>query len=139
MTKEEFLIDTINHYNSTNRCESSDRACKYSPITIDKKETEGCAIGRHLDPDLAYQIDKELERKNNAIENVMDRYSLPEWMIQLGKDFLSRVQLLHDYTSNWDTQGLSERGWDKVKSICYDFDIDFELIETNYKIKTNSK
>jgi hypothetical protein len=139
MTKEEFLIDTINHYTLENRCVDYNGKCKYSPVYANKDNSEGCAIGRHLDPELAYQIDKDLEDKGASIVKVSHIYSLPDWMENLGIFFLNQIQMLHDENEYWDSKGLSEKGWKQVRCICIDYSIDFELIKTNYKIKTNNK
>lgn len=52
MTKEDFLIDTLEYYceNPSERRNKKQRGCPYSSV---KATSEGCAIGRHLDKETA--------------------------------------------------------------------------------------
>ncbi len=123
MTEKELLLDTIGHYTSNNRCRSKGK-CRYSPITLGLEGTsEGCAIGRLLDPDLARQID-EKEGAITIEELVETKYSLPDWMKQMSPAFLSRIQGLHDSDFNWNESGLSEVGKSRVQFICRDYNIE---------------
>lgn len=132
MTAQEFLFDTVHHYTLENRCLSVGTTCHYSPVFAQKQGlSKGCAIGRHLDPELAYQIDKETEGKDSCIRNIFSRYPLPDWMIALGVDFLFCIQDLHDYGYYWDSEGLSEEGKKQVRGICTDFNLDYEQLKLN--------
>lgn len=130
MTAQEFLYDTVHHYNLNNRC-VDDTQCAYSPLTIGKNNSEGCAIGRYLDPELAYQIDKERKGLNASINRVSELYSLPEWMKQLDIALLTEVQNLHDEEMYWDSDGLSEMGKRKVRNICDQFNLSYEQLNLN--------
>lgn len=130
MTAQEFLYDTIHHYNSENRCVKEDQ-CAYSPLTVGKSNSEGCAIGRYLDPELAYQIDKDRKELNASIGRVSELYPLPGWMKQLDIALLTEVQNLHDEEMYWNSTGLSEYGKTVVQRICNDFNLDYEQLNLN--------
>lgn len=130
MTAQELLYDTVHHYNSGNRC-VTDSVCTYSPITIGKENSEGCAIGRWLSPELALQIDTERIGQNSSISDVIDLYPFPEWMKKMGRVFLKTLQNLHDSNSCWDETGLSQGGEDYVKVMCKDWNLDYEQLNLN--------
>lgn len=130
MTAQEFLYDTVHHYNLNNRCVTTAK-CTYSPITIGKENSEGCAIGRWIDPELAYKIDKEVSEKDSSIRNIFGKYPLPDWMTALGVDFLMEIQDLHDYGNYWYSEGLSEEGKKQVRRICKDFNLGYEQLNLN--------
>ena len=130
MTAQEFLFDTVHHYNSGNRC-VTDSMCAYSPITVGKENSEGCAIGRYLDPELALQIDKEVSGKDSGIRNIFGKYPLPEWMTTLGVDFLMQIQRLHDYGNYWYSEGLSQQGKRYVQHMCKNWNLDYEQLKLN--------
>lgn len=103
-----FILDEANHFNSKNRS-NTPASCLYSPA---HENTEGCAIGRWLPPDL--------QRKLDITGNVLDLRafnSLPEWMIDLGRDFLYECQVLHDTLNCWCETGLSVDGERKFNEI----------------------
>ena len=130
MTAQEFLYDTIHHYNLDNRCVTSAR-CTYSPITIGKENSEGCAIGRWIDPELALQIDKERVDSNASIHQIINLYPFPDWMKKLDIEFLKELQGLHDANSSWKETGLSEHGKRYVRYICETFNLDYEQLNLN--------
>lgn len=75
----------------------------------------GCAIGRLIS-------DKELCEKLDSfkITGVYEPFvfnSLPENVKELGKPFLSDIQLLHDNEGYWNENGLSESGMFFYKKI----------------------
>lgn len=126
MTKEEFLLDTIQHYNSTNRC--VDGSCAYSPISFGLEGvSKGCAIGRMLDPLHARLLD--LHNLDYGVINAMKDFPeyFPEWMKQMDKTFLSAIQDLHDDEYYWDTKGLSEEGRKKVLSMILDYNLNMTI------------
>jgi hypothetical protein len=107
-----FLENTMNHYNSGNRCFVGD-FCQYIPSG---PHTEGCAIGRWLDRDSPI-LDLRLDLRDKAVSALGDY--LPVWMKEMGLDFLRDVQKLHDGLLNWNENGLSpigESGVDFIKS-----------------------
>lgn len=98
-----FLNETIAFYNSSNRC-VLDNICRYAPLTA---QTPGCAIGRTLKP----KLKKELDLLSDNGESFLTVFKLlPNRLKILGKDFLGKVQNLHDSKRNWDENGLSEFG-----------------------------
>lgn len=102
-----FLQDTINHYNSTNRCEGASGCC-YSPSNSEIPEnTEGCAIGRHLTKKLAKMLDWKAKPMSKAFK------LFPRKLQIMGEGFLQEVQCLHDEKEHWNKKGISMRG--KVK------------------------
>ena len=101
----EFLNDTINHFNINNRgIDTKSGHCSYQ---------KGCAIGRHLDKDLAKELDESDELSDFTI--IVERF--PEKLKELGGRFLIDIQQLHDYGSNWNETGLSQRGVERVETI----------------------
>ena len=96
-----FLDDTVSHYNSTNRGVGTGitiASCSYK---------NGCAVGRHLDMELCVAMDNT---GDGYIKHTDVFKQLPEWMKSLDKEFLSRVQKLHDNSFHWNENGLSESG-----------------------------
>lgn len=129
MTKEAFLLDGLEYYSvdpGKRRCLNSTIAvgsnrCKYSPKSIDLSTSEGCMIGRKLEPALALEWDK--------IYNAMGIISIPEktipcWMLSLGRLFLSSCQDLHDCSGNWTETGLSSEGAQKLFHLIKDHHLD---------------
>lgn len=103
-----FLKETAAHYNSTNRC-STAQGCRYSPVTLHLQgKSEGCAIGRKLDPELALALDNT---PHGGVVNAARIWKqLPAWMQELEEDFLRDVQQLHDTSDYWDDNGISKLG-----------------------------
>jgi len=110
----EFLKDTINHYNLQNRSQSPlGNGCYYSAA---HENTQGCAIGRHIqDKDLCLKLDS-MGGISFKIFNL-----LPNKLQELSIDFLARVQQLHDRNVNWIIKGLSKRGEIIVNDIITEF------------------
>lgn len=106
-----YLNDMVAYYNGETRCTTEGR-CQYTPTEF----SEGCAIGRRLPLDLCTQLDlgtKGLYGVNNDI--VFER--LPKWMKELGQDFLTSCQQLHDGRDNWRNDGLHPIGELKLDNI----------------------
>lgn len=105
-----FLQETIEFFNLTNRCvgpDNGNNGCLYF-----KEGTEGCAIGRKIE-------DKELCKIFDAYPNGAPVGGkvfalLPLELQKYGPDFLDHIQNLHDDERNWDNQGLSKFGENKV-------------------------
>jgi hypothetical protein len=121
MTQLEFLEDTINHYKVSNkrRCVNELGTCAYSPNTVNNKTSKGCAIGRHLSPEVS-EIFDHLDYGSITVImcSVEYRKLLPKWMQTMDNDFLQSIQSLHDYNSNWNKiRGLSKKGKEHVKHI----------------------
>jgi len=100
MNLEQILLDTLEYYSGhTERMCSTGIKCAYSPFTIGAEETsEGCAIGRLIDRDLANILDEE----NTAITSEItleeiEVYSEPAYKkIKDNIDFFAELQDLHD-------------------------------------------
>lgn len=114
--RRSFLRSTIEHFGrdpKNNRCEHPLRGCKYEPNEDSK--SKGCAIGRFLDTKTQIALD--------VIGDIQEIYSedhaslLPDWMRDLGEDFLFDIQELHDGGSYWGEVGLSKDGERQVKFI----------------------
>ena len=111
MTREEFLLDMLEYYcvdPFNRRCASyDDGQCKYYPT---HEGTEGCAIGRHLSPELAKKLDRYTSSYTSASIDQVDITLLPNKLRLLGIEFLANVQNLHDTAEFWEEKGLSLRG-----------------------------
>lgn len=117
-TKQErlaLLDSTIAYYseNINRRCvmtnSEGDVKCKYSGTTIGNEESEGCAIGRLLTPELRQQLDAQCgDDVPSGVTDIWDY--LPEDIKSYGKLFLASLQHLHDGNGYWDINGLSEDG-----------------------------
>lgn len=112
MTRLEFLQSTINHYNSKNRAVNENGSCCYTPTAT----SDGCAIGRWLDK-------KTLDSICNTVIVRDIEEKLPVWMFNLGLDFLTEIQTLHDMDDFWNPLGLSPEGKEFVKSLYIKFDL----------------
>lgn len=57
--KLHLLKTTVEYYSEdvTRRCYKRGKGCQYSPETIGHKNSDGCAIGRLLDPKLKQTLD----------------------------------------------------------------------------------
>ena len=119
--REAFLNDLVNHYNTSNRCTSEDGFCYYYP-GHSPNNTEGCAIGRHLmfdkydgNPmDLNHDLTSIRYGQGAGIAVVFDnsvfKPLMPEWLRDLGKDFLISCQFLHDVDDHWNSDGMTHEG-----------------------------
>lgn len=118
MTKLEFLQDTVKYYseNTNRRCVNNVIVgCYYSPENAGKIGiSDGCAIGRHLKDSLKEKLDdtEESEVNTTVIFN-----KLPKKLKELGKDFLTDIQNLHDLQKYWNSEGLSKVGEEYYKDI----------------------
>jgi hypothetical protein len=100
LTPEQILVDTLEYYSGhPERMCGSNSKCSYNPATIGKEEfTEGCAIGRLIDKNLAAKLDEE----NTAITSEItleeiEAYSEPAYKkIKDNIDFFADLQDLHD-------------------------------------------
>ena len=125
MTQKEFLIDTINHYNYNNRCTNEEEECYYSPLSAGLEgKSEGCAIGRFMEPEIALEMDKQYENASILALIQREPNCIPDWMKSFDLGFLDAVQNLHDRSIYWDEKGLSKRGNERVLEICKEFEIE---------------
>lgn len=104
-TREELLQNTIDYYWGLpeRQCIDSSGTCMYSAIGT----SDGCAIGRHIDPILSAKLD-ELNHTDTTIGNPHVFDSLPIWLQKFGKDFLVELQHLHDldFLSNCNDEAV---------------------------------
>lgn len=124
-TKEECLAllnETITHYseNVNRRCVTTNGEgrfkCKYSGTTIENSESDGCAIGRLLTPELRIELDTKYgDTIPSGVEDIWEY--LPDEIKGYGKAFLVDLQKLHDEISFWNNEGLTERGNFHVEAI----------------------
>jgi hypothetical protein len=112
-----FLDYVAKFYNLNNRAEKPEGGCVYHALD----NSPGCAIGQFLPLNL---------QKNcvGAIDNVyyyQPEYfnQFPDWMREMGFDFLLEIQRLHDYSSYWDENGISEIGQKPYARIVERFDL----------------
>jgi hypothetical protein len=124
---EEFFEDTLMYYmeDPERRNYSGIVGCKYSPETTKNENSEGCAIGRYLDPEHAKIIDQK-NPDNIGIKNLIEVYPqyIPEWMKSFDVHFLKQVQDLHDESFNWSVnKGLTFTGICKVQEITKNFNL----------------
>ena len=103
MTKEEFLIDTLEYYttDTSRRCIQPNGNCYYNPKNAKGTKGEGCAIGRHLPEDLKQKLDTASELDGCISVNMLfgeKRFAkllseVPLPIKALGKDFLCQIQI----------------------------------------------
>jgi hypothetical protein len=91
---------------------SGNRAIKLCTCTYSKTETSpGCAIGQFLPCELAETLDSLGGSSICAISMDSNLYpQLPNWMREMGVDFLSSCQILHDGSTHWCETGLTHLG-----------------------------
>ena len=126
MTNEELVQKQLLFFNETVEFYSKDpknlRAFKNNRCVYCPTETSpGCAIGRHVE-------DKEFLAQNEgtSVHGLFD--VLPDRDLkELGRNFLQRVQRIHDAHEYWDETGLTELGKKGVREV-------IKLINQNYYI-----
>lgn len=139
-TREELLADTLQYY-----CEDVKRRnlskddgfyCTYHP---NWENTEGCAIGRFLEEDLQLYLDGLNDSGIQSMSN--ENYNkIPKWMRDLGRDFLTSMQLLHDRHNYWNEFGLTSIGKKEVEIIINRYKLDkskLERVKHFYETKAN--
>ncbi len=105
-----FLNDEISFRNLNNRSTTGAGgiSCLYGGI--------GCAIGRRIeDKELCRTLDNHL--KSWISKDTLIFALLPADLKELGIDFLAKMQRLHDDSSNWTAEGLSDFGRDEINQI----------------------
>lgn len=125
----QFLVDTIAYYSKDvkRRC-TSGITCAYSPKSVGKEGiSEGCAIGRHMTPANQVKADAYAEFNNSSVDKI-DEKLIPKKLINLGIPFLVQMQRLHDASQNWDEDGLTVIGKQKVGDIVEEFGLDNHLV-----------
>lgn len=109
-----YLNDMVAYFNSNTRCSDGSK-CLYTQTRF----SEGCAIGRRLPSELSIKLDNGIEDEDgftvSSVFNTAVFKILPQWMQELGKDFLSGCQEFHDTICHWDDLGLSDEGTKQLK------------------------
>src|SRR5687768_8359822 len=130
MTPQELLQSTVDYYSvdpKTRRCIDATGDCTYSPKTTGRPESEGCAIGRHLSPEIQEYFDSishsvtihEIFKKPKLKEK------LPDWMQQMDATFLRGVQSLHDDNLFWVSDGgLTNAGVEYIRHLQFRFGLE---------------
>lgn len=132
MTKEEILFDGLEYYTQNpekRRCIKKGM-CNYSPKSLNLTESEGCWIGRLLDPELAYKLDIELGETTVSTLVKIPEYNIPNWMRNKElTQFLQDCQNLHDVDRYWATDGLTTEGSERVIKLCEKHNINKKLVK----------
>lgn len=117
----EFLKDTISIYNENNRAISSTGYCCYSVTN----SSPGCAIGRHLPKELAAELDMYAVSPTDgsfipaSVMQAVFSGKIPNWMAEMGSNYLQAIQYLHDHTFHWNADGMTALGKAEVDSIIH--------------------
>lgn len=109
----EFLDETVQYFSeNTNRRCATEASCFYNPVAAGKKgKSQGCAIGRKM------TSAQKLNAPQNTHVGMLDKKYIPKSLINFPIEFLRSVQSLHDNGMNWDYDGLTSRGVEKVLKI----------------------
>lgn len=114
------LQETVDYYSADplNRRSTAfvdgETICRYNPPN--PKLSDGCAVGRLVDPDLRPRLDGH-DGTSQTVGEIFDQ--LPKDVRSLGRRFLAELQIIHDCDENWDKGGLSDQGRravDKLKT-----------------------
>ena len=112
-TREEVLQDAINYYwgKPERRCVDLEGNCVYHPSNT----SEGCAIGRYIDPEIARELPLA------SVRDLRVQWHLPIWLKDMGNNFLETLQECHD------GRIFSEKDIKKLRQLM-DTYVNFELI-----------
>jgi hypothetical protein len=133
MSNTELLLDALEYYTVDpvgRRCVDEDNECRYSPVSLGRQETsEGCAIGRLLNSDVAKRIDDRYG--SVGIDTLIKKQEkeLPDFMNVTNFKFLSKCQNLHDINYYWTKTGLSDIGKNRVSAIIEEYNLDKDKFE----------
>jgi hypothetical protein len=129
MTQTEFLLDELEYYTTdTNRRCVDGGACTYSPAKVSKVGiSQGCAIGRHLTPELQEELDERGGYSGVSNPDIFPR--LPDNLKELGQNFLYNCQSLHDCDDYWEENSLNEAGKEAVNHIITTHNLDESLFK----------
>ena len=117
------LNETVTYYSENpieRRCTANSGGCYYSPEKANKPNSEGCAVGRLLTPELKAELDFQIGG-DTSVEGVW--HLLPNEIQVYGMDFLGELQLLHDVSDYWDDKGITKDGLRKVERIKSNFNL----------------
>jgi hypothetical protein len=115
--RQAFVDDILGFYNIYNRSQIHG-ACVYSKTST----SPGCAIGRCLTPELAKKLDTD--NTPNVHDTTISSFfyagldsEFPIWMVEMGREFLSACQRLHDNDDYWNETGPTEDAVEFVKVV----------------------
>ena len=108
----EIIEETAQYYNETNRAVDKIGNCVYYDSITDKM----CAVGRCLKdpkntlsiPDIIDVCAKSLFKNYMTFDDLKDEYRIED------TNFWSDLQAFHDYSWNWNENGLTEQGIKKI-------------------------
>lgn len=110
-----FLEDMVDFYTEENRAlklasNQSIQICVYHPTD----KSPGCAIGRWLEE----SENCNLNYNGNIISFLRNGNKIPEWMHEMGSQFLSECQGFHDSAEYWSNDSKNKDSkQDKINSI----------------------
>lgn len=136
MTQRELLVNTVKFYTSENRA-----LAKGACIYLKTKTSPGCAIGRHLTPEVQQvfhkiQVEDNAGSINSICEDPESKKLLPDWMQEMNIGFLKSVQQLHDSSECWDIEGISALGKQEVFNLCILFNLEFLTEEESKHVES---
>lgn len=105
------LAETGLHFTSKNRSVNKDNLCVYGG--------RGCAIGR-LVPNRKTRRAMDNCYKKSGSSSIFDEQVwklCPKSVKRLGQNFLRDLQRIHDKGGNWNSEGLTETGRERIKEI----------------------
>lgn len=119
----DIIIETVKHYNSNNTA----RNVKTGSCTYMNDDGAMCAVGRCLTNE-GMQIFKAFEDNNLDVNTsaayFINVYGMDEFYDALKEeyrghdvDFWKNLQYLHDSTSNWNEDGITQSGLERVDSL----------------------
>ena len=113
-TRQQLLDNTKKRYNSYNRAVNNNEECLY--IT---ENNNRCAIGIELTPNTCHKLNqvKPTLEGGTSVRNKEIFNTLPKRLQDMGEDFLSDIQSLHDCGWYWNSEGLTQDGLSKVNQI----------------------
>lgn len=141
---EEALVDTALFYNRNKRAAfDKNGGCSYQ--TAKKKRSKKCAVARLMTLDA---IETVVDKGMNGLDIITVASTLkltneellqPKWK-SLSLGFIADIQQLHDAKGNWDLYGITDKGMEKVRSMCMKFELDCEGVvrKINMERKTPS-
>lgn len=106
-----FLEEGINYYRADTRRRSiKNGVCYYNPLNTGNSISEGCFIGRQIEPKLRKSIS---QRQDAGRVNSFFRCNpelIPAKLLKYPIDFLMACQNLHDTDDNWSEAGMTGYG-----------------------------
>ncbi len=128
---EEALVETALFYNQNKRAAyDKNGGCSYH---LTKKRSKKCAVARLMTLDA---IETVVNNGMNGLDivTVVSELKLtneellqPKWK-SLSLTFIADLQQLHDEKRHWDLYGITDKGMEKIRSMCKKFGLDSESV-----------